>query len=126
MSARFAGMFRDLSREQRRLWGVAAGVVVVGTVFKTAYFKFSRGLVVESMDARHMRATAHLQEAREFASWAEKDRESRAPKLTPDQRRQLQEYLMLMAENNHEVYPQEKKGTGGGGGGDGSRPPPGA
>lgn len=125
MSARFAGMFRDLTREQRRLWGVAAGVVVVGTIFKTAYFKFSRGLVIESMDARHMRATAHLREAREFASWAEKDRESRAPKLTPDQRRQLQEYLILMAENNREVYPQEKETGFSGRGGD-RQPPPGA
>jgi len=69
------------------------------------------------MDTRHMNATAHLQEAREFASWAEKDRETRAPKLTQEQRRQLQNYLMLMAENNKEVYPQRKVD---------SRPPPGA
>lgn len=119
MSARFSGLFRDLSREQRRLWGIAAGVVVAGTLFKTVYFKFSRGLIVDSMDTRHMNATAHLQEAREFATWAEKDRETRAPKLTQDQRRQLQEYLLLMAENNHEVFPKKESG------GD-TRPPPGA
>lgn len=120
MSARFAGAFGNLSRDQRRLWGVAAGVVVLGTVFKTVYFKLSRGVVIESMDERHMKGVAHLQEARQFASWAEKDRESRAPKLTPDQRRQLQDYLSIMAENNTEVFPQKKGGV------DSSRPLPGA
>lgn len=119
MPARFAGVFGHLSREQRRLWGIAAGIVVVGTVFKTAYFKFSRGLMIDSMDTRHLNATAHLKEAREFATWAEKDREARAPKLTPTQRRQLQEYLILMAENNKEVYPQNRNARE-------SQPPPGA
>mmetsp|Transcript_7462 Transcript_7462/g.15579 ORF Transcript_7462/g.15579 Transcript_7462/m.15579 type:complete len:121 (+) Transcript_7462:176-538(+) len=104
MSSRFA-FIRNLSREQRRLWAIGAGVFAVGTSFKFAYFQFSRGLMVEDMDARHLRAKAHLDESRDFAQWAEKDRNKRAPELTDAQRRQLQQYLQLMAEHNREVHP---------------------
>ena len=104
MSSRFA-FIRNLSREQRRLWAIGAGIFAVGTLFKFAYFQFSRGLMVEDMDARHLRAKSHLEESRKFAKWAEKDRNERAPVLTDVQRKQLQQYLQLMAENNRDVHP---------------------
>jgi len=90
------------------MYGVAAGVIFVGTVFKTVYFQFSRTLMIDDMTARHVRAKSHLKEAREHARWAAEDREKRAPKLTEEQRAQLKKYLALMAENNAEVHPKEE------------------
>ena len=110
MSSPFA-FVRNLTREQKRLWGIGASIFVVGTTFKFAYFQFSRGLMVEDMDARHLRAKAHLEESREFARWAEKDRNERAPELTDEQRKQLQAYLELMAAYNPDVHPVPPKAS---------------
>lgn len=40
-----------------------------------------------------------LREAREFAEWSKKDRESRLPKLTEDQRDQMREYLKVIEQH---------------------------
>lgn len=76
---------------------------------KFTYFQFSRNLLVEDMDSRHVRATAKLKESREFAKWAQKDREERLPPLTEEQRKQLHRYLELVAEQQPEVYPETQK-----------------
>jgi len=110
MASPFA-FIRNLSRERKRLWGIGASIFVVGTTFKFAYFQFSRGLMVDDMDARHLRAKAHLEESRRFAQWAEKDRNDRAPELTDDQRKQLQAYLELMATFNPDVHPVPPKAS---------------
>jgi hypothetical protein len=53
-------------------------------------------------------AREHLKESREFSVWAAQDREKRLKhKLTPEQREQLQQYLLLMAESDKDVYPHE-------------------
>lgn len=83
----------------------------MGATFKFAYFQFSRGLIVDDMDARHLRAKAHLEESRSFARWAEKDRNERAPELNDVQRRQLQAYLELMAMHNPDVHPVPPKAS---------------
>jgi hypothetical protein len=41
----------------------------------------------------------HLQEAKEFAEWSKKDREARLPKLTPEQREQMREYLKIVQQH---------------------------
>lgn len=65
------------------------------------YFHFSRGLLVENMDRTHLEARKHLLEARKYAEWSEKDRQSRLPPLTAEQREQLQAYLDLVAEKQY-------------------------
>jgi hypothetical protein len=37
-----------------------------------------------------------LKAAKEYAEWSRKDREARVPKLTPDQRTQMREYLAIV------------------------------
>ena len=53
-----------------------------------------------------------MNESKEFAKYASEDRRKRTPELTPEQRDQLQEYLLLLAQQpeNKEVYPHEIKG----------------
>ena len=75
---------------------------------KVTYFNFSRGLLVDHMDRRHIAATEHLSKARQFAQVKAKDREDRLPPLTEDQREQLREYLRLQAEQDPEAYPNTK------------------
>lgn len=58
----------------------------------------SRGLVVDGMEKNHMEAKKHLANAKKFAQWSEKDRHSRLPPLTKEQKAQLREYLDLVAE----------------------------
>lgn len=106
----FISWARNLSREQRRIWKIGAGVVVLGTGFKTGYFVFSRGLIVDDRDEIHRQATHHLKEASEFAEFAHKDRESRVPKLTPEQDEQLRNYLAFVAENSPVVFPKHGEG----------------
>jgi len=62
------------------------------------------------MDRRHHAATEHLRDAREFGSRMAREREERAPPLTPEQREQLQEYLKLMRENQPNLYPEDSGG----------------
>lgn len=101
---------RNLSREQKRIWKIGAGVVVLGTGFKTLYFVFSRDLIVDDRDEIHRKATAHLKEARSFAEWSHEDRESRVPKLTPEQDEELRNYLAFVAENSPVVFPKHGEG----------------
>ena len=75
---------------------------------KVTYFNFSRGLLVDHMEKRHIAATQHLSKARNFAQDKAKDREERLPPLTDEQREQLREYLRLLAERDPEVYPNTK------------------
>lgn len=101
---------RNLSREQRRIWTIGAGVVVLGTVLKTGSFVFSRGLIVDDRDEIHRKAIEHLKEAAQFAEFAHTDRESRVPKLTPEQDEQLRNYLAFVAENSPIVFPKHGEG----------------
>jgi len=57
------------------------------------------------MDKRHIAATEHLNQARQFAQTKAKEREERLPPLTDEQREQLHEYLRLLKERDPEVYP---------------------
>lgn len=75
---------------------------------QVTYFNFSRGLLVDHMDRRHIAATEHLSKARKFAQVKAKDREERLPPLTDEQREQLREYLRLLAEKEPEIYPNLK------------------
>uniref|UniRef100_A0A7S4SV15 Uncharacterized protein n=1 Tax=Ditylum brightwellii TaxID=49249 RepID=A0A7S4SV15_9STRA len=111
----FGQGWSKLSKERQRIWKVGAGVVAVGTIFKVAYFNFSRGLMVQDMDARHLLATENLKKSREFGEWAARDRVERTPQLTSEQRKQLREYLSLMAEMNPEVFPNNGGVAAGGG-----------
>lgn len=63
-----------------------------------AYFQLSRGMIVGGMEKNHVSAKKHLADARDFAQWSEKDRHSRLPPLTEEQKAQLQEYLDMVAE----------------------------
>lgn len=72
---------------------------------QVTYFNFSRGLLVDHMDRRHLAAKEHLKDARKFAQSKAKDRENRLPPLTEEQREQLHDYLRLLAEREPEVYP---------------------
>jgi integrase len=74
------------------------------------YFSFSRGILVGDMDDLHRKAAAHLQEASQFAEWSHKDREERAPPLTPEQDEQLRNYLAFVAENSPIVFPRHGEG----------------
>jgi hypothetical protein len=64
--------------------------------------------VVDGMTKRHLAATKHLGEAREFARWSEKDRHERVPPLTDEQRMQLQAYLDLVAEKHFGEEPRNR------------------
>jgi len=66
------------------------------TTTKVAYFDFSRGIMVDHMETRHLQATEHLRDRRDLASKMAKEREEKAPPLTPEQKKQLQQYLELM------------------------------
>mmetsp|Transcript_24152 Transcript_24152/g.34584 ORF Transcript_24152/g.34584 Transcript_24152/m.34584 type:complete len:105 (-) Transcript_24152:1338-1652(-) len=90
--------WQRLTQEQRRLWKIGGGIIVAGTAFKFLYFNFSRGLLLENMDRTHVEAKQSLTNAKKFAQWADEDRSKRLPKLTDEQRKQLKEYLDLVAE----------------------------
>lgn len=79
------------------------------------YFMVSRSLIIDNLKERDISARKYLQESREFSKWAAKDRKERAPELTPKQREELNEYLMLMATKNteyREVYPDLQRKYG--------------
>ena len=63
----------------------------------------------EEWDRRHIQATEHLRNARQYGSEAAQEREERTPELTSEQRQQLQQYLKLMADNEPEIYPNPNK-----------------
>lgn len=98
-----------LIRGNESAWGAGLAVVVVGTAFKVGYWNFSRGVMVDTMEERHLKAMEHLKGARAFGSRAAKEREEKAPPLTAEQKEQLREYLELMKESRPDVYPQRKR-----------------
>ncbi|KAL3784701.1 hypothetical protein HJC23_007710 [Cyclotella cryptica] len=104
----FSSRFVKLVLENKNAWVGGLAVVVLGTSFKVTYFNFSRGLLVDHMERRHLAATEHLKDARQFAQTKAKERENRLPPLTEEQREQLREYLRLLAEREPEVYPNPK------------------
>lgn len=63
------------------------------------YFYFSRHLIVTGTDKRHKMAVEKLKESYEFADWSHRERERQLPELTPEQRRQMNNYLSLMMEH---------------------------
>lgn len=63
---------------------------------QVAYFNFSRGLMVRDTERQQREGRARLAEAKQFADWSKKDRESRLPELTPEQERQMGQYLRLV------------------------------
>ena len=68
---------------------------------QVAYFRFCRDQMINSAGKSHADATEHLREAREFAAWSAKDREEKRaelPPLTPEQRKQMKNYLRMMQE----------------------------
>ena len=76
---------------------------------QVVYFNFSRGVMVDTMDQRHIQATEHLRGAREYGLKMAKEREDKAPTLTAEQKEQLHEYLKLLRESQPDVYPKESR-----------------
>lgn len=107
----FQGL-RQMSYGQKRVWALGAGVLTFGAAIKFGYFYFSRSLIVDNLEMQNIDARKYLKESQEFGKWAAKDREKRAPPLTPEQQEQLQSYLVLMASTNKDVYPTERKEWG--------------
>ena len=75
------------------------------------YFNLSRGYLVDNMDKRHIKSHQHLEEARKFAEWSEKDRQARTPDLTEAQHKQLQAYLDIRRELQEEQLMGIEQGT---------------
>ena len=63
--------------------------------------------MVDHMETRHLQATEHLKDRRDLASKMAKEREDKAPPLTPEQKKQLQQYLELMKAKQPDVWPRE-------------------
>ena len=68
-------------------------------------------MIIDSLDARDKSARKYLKESKDFARFASEDRTKRTPALTDEQREQMQNYLILLAQQpeNKEVYPHEIK-----------------
>ena len=67
----------------------------------------SRGLLVSEADRRHKEAVNKLKESYEFADWSHRERERQLPELTPEQRRQMNNYLAMMMEHElNKHYPE--------------------
>ena len=62
----------------------------------------------DGIEANHLAAMKKLEESQAFARWAEQDRRERVPPLTDEQRRQLQEYLDLVAEKQFGEEPRSR------------------
>lgn len=52
--------------------------------------------MVDDTSRQHAIALSQLREAEEYAKWSKKDRESRLPPLTPEQREQMREFLKIV------------------------------
>eukprot|EP00584_Thalassiosira_punctigera_P006964 CAMPEP_0172528068 /NCGR_PEP_ID=MMETSP1067-20121228/2580_1 /TAXON_ID=265564 ORGANISM="Thalassiosira punctigera, Strain Tpunct2005C2" /NCGR_SAMPLE_ID=MMETSP1067 /ASSEMBLY_ACC=CAM_ASM_000444 /LENGTH=108 /DNA_ID=CAMNT_0013311927 /DNA_START=69 /DNA_END=392 /DNA_ORIENTATION=+ len=103
----FFPRFAKLVARNKEVWRAGLAVVVMGTTFKFAYFNFSRGVMVNTMEQRHLQAAEHLRGAREYGSKKAREREDRAPPLTAEQKEQLREYLKLLRQAQPDVYPKE-------------------
>jgi len=99
-----------MTANQKRLWGVGAAVIGIGSLIKFGYFYVSRDIIVKNLRDRDKNAREYLKESKDFSVWAAQDREKRLKhKLTPEQKEQLQQYLLMMAESDKDVYPYETK-----------------
>jgi hypothetical protein len=79
-------------------------------LWQTAYFYLSRKLLVDQADRRHEQAVMKLKESYEFADWSHRERERQLPQLTPEERRQMQNFLSLMMENEmRRHFPEDKR-----------------
>jgi len=68
-------------------------------MIQLAYFRLSRNLINDDVKRTHQDGVERLREAREFAEWSRKDREARLPKLTDEQRQQMQQYLQIVGQH---------------------------
>jgi len=66
-------------------------------------------MIVNNLAERDKSARAYLQESRDWGQWAAEDRQKRLKALTPEQREQMQRYMIMMAKSNKDVYPYESK-----------------
>ena len=66
-------------------------------------------MIIDNLEKRDKSARKYLKESKDFAQFASEDRRKRSPELTSEQREQLQNYLLLMAQHpdNKDVYPHE-------------------
>ena len=64
----FTSQFAKLVSQNKGAWKAGLAIVVAGTTFKVVYFNFSRNILVDHMDRRHIQATKHLNNAREYGS----------------------------------------------------------
>jgi hypothetical protein len=55
--------------------------------------------MVDDSARKHQEGLEHLREAREFAEWSRKDREARLPRLTPEQKTQMMQYLYIVEQH---------------------------
>lgn len=68
-------------------------------------------MIVKNLSERDKAARNYLKESQEFSEWAAEDRKKKLKhKLTPEQKQQLQQYLLMMAESDKDTYPYETKG----------------
>ena len=68
-------------------------------------------MIVSNLADRDKAARKYLKESQDFSKWAAEDRKKKMKHtLTPEQKEQLQQYLLMMAESDKDVYPYEAKG----------------
>jgi hypothetical protein len=70
---------------------------------------------VSDSDKQQQERLGHLQEAGEFAEWSRRDRESRLPPLTDEQREQMQQYLRLVEQHGLRKVVGHRRRTSGDG-----------
>lgn len=74
-------------------------------------------MIISDSDRQQREGLERLQEARDFAHWSKKDRESKLPKLTEEQRQQMRNYLQLVEEHGWTSAFKNPNGDGCEGGG---------
>jgi hypothetical protein len=56
-------------------------------------------LIIADLNATQIQNMKHLEEANEYARWSERDRASKLPTITEEQRQQIRQYLLLVQEH---------------------------
>ena len=90
-----SNIFSHLSQAQPSSSWIILSVAVQQSTWKTGYFCFSRNLLVTQADRRHKEAGEKLKESYEFADWSHREREKQLPQLTPEERRQMNNFLNM-------------------------------
>ena len=67
-----------------------------------AYFSFSRRLLSHDHQRKQTNYLEHLREAQEYAAWSKRDRESKLPPLSDEQRAAMRAYLQLIDQHGVE------------------------